>query len=510
MFCVENLIKALLGDETNHIEKWHNRSEPFRGKWTPFDHINFIHDTPGVRQNDFIILAQSNEHTLKHDHDGEVATRLKKINQARYRSEMERFEQKLRNGLSPRRPRLQTNIRWMQLPICVSEIHEHNAREEINAMFVDAFDTFISMSTSWAKDSRRRETLSSVNCIWLDLDLKDQDQSFDRPEDIAYYFLEFIEQTDLLPSPSAIIESGGGIHIYWKMTAIPIAAYPRFASFMRYLHEKVTSTGLKPDPSCIDPSRVLRLCKTHNSKYSGSSCELLWRSERVDAALSFDDFCDAVFPLSRDAYCTKREVDTYLKRKGQAARTSNAPSGFQDNIYVKILEDLEKISFFRRFSQKGLRDRFLWNYTVALSYVVPVREIHSRLVSKCNEMRIDLSEFWGGLQSVFKRISDKSFQKYRLSVKRIIFDLGISENEMLDLNLRVLRCAEVRKIHKRFDKASSRKQKRLPKSKFGQARERHEITKMALALLDSGFTKSLIAKQLNISRSTLYRYLRLV
>ena len=506
---MKDLIKALLDDETNHIEKWHNRSEQFRGKWMPYDHIKFIHDTSGVRQNDFIILAQSNEHILKNDRYGEAAAHLQRINEARYQNELKRFEQKLSDGLSPRRPKLQKNIRWMQRPIAVSELDGYYARDEINAMFVEDYDTFVSMSTSWAKDSRKRETLSSVNCIWLDLDLNDQDLFIDRPEDIAYYFLEFIEQTDFLPLPSAIVESGGGIHIYWKTSAIPIAAYPRFFSFMRHLHEKVRSMGLEPDPACVDPSRVLRLCKTYNSKYPDSTCELLWRSEWVDAAISFDDFCDAVFPMSRDAYHTKREVDTHLKQAGQAIKKSNTPSGFQDNIYVKILEDLEKISFLKRFSQKGLRDRFLWNYTVALSYVVHVSEIHSRLVAKCNEMRIELSQFWDGLQSVFKRISDKSCQKYRLSVKRIIFDLGISEHEMLDLNLRVLRSKEVRKIHKRLDRASSRNQKSVPKSKLGQARERHEITKMALAMLENGHTKSFIAKQLKISRSTLYRWLRL-
>ena len=94
-------------------------------------------------------------------------------------------------------------------------------------------------------------------------------------------------------------------------------------------------------------------------------------------------------------------------------------------------------------------------------------------------------------------------------MKRIIFDLGISEHEMLDLNLRVLRSKEVRKIHKRLDKASSRKQTSVPKSKLGQARERHEITKMVLAMLENGHTKSFIAAHLNISRSTLYRWLRL-
>ena len=260
----------------------------------------------------------------------------------------------------------------------------------------------------------------------------------------------------------------------------------------------------------MDPSRVLRLCKTHNSKYPDSGCELLWRSEWVDAAISFDVFCDLILPMSRDECRTKREVDTYLKQAGHVTRKSNAPSGFQNNIYVKILEDLEKISCLKRFSQKGLRDRFLWNYTVALTYVVPVSEVHSRLVAKCNEMHIDLSKFWDGLQSVFKRISDKGCQKYRLSVKRMILDLGVSEHEMLDLNLRVLRSSEVRKIQKRLDKASSRHQISRSKSEMQYAKERFELTKIALELLENGYTKCAIAEQLNVSRSTLYRWLSAV
>ena len=123
-------------------------------------------------------------------------------------------------------------------------------------------------------------------------------------------------------------------------------------------------------------------------------------------------------------------------------------------------------------------------------------------------MKLNLDEFWSYLQSVFKRIEKGAKHKYRLSPLKVIEELKITFEEMIDLNLRILRNKEARKIQKRVAKAEERNQQKQPQSLEEIHRAKNEAQREAFSLFWEGLPKSEIAKLLGISERTVYRYLK--
>ena len=304
---MENIDEVLLRvaeDRESVNWNWSKRCGPFVGTWTPADHVYFLHGSEDVKQDHYVTIARSNAHGLQNDVDGAFEAELKEDNQRRYERELRAYEVAQTEGRKLRKPRLQSNIQWVQDSIPVSCLHDAHERSVFNLMYENSLDAFVCMSTSWARNSRTTETLSTINCVWLDLDLKDNPLCR-YSDELAFMFLEYLELTGILPMPNAVVKSGGGVHVYSKTSPIPAEALPRFRALMKHLHSKVKEIGFTPDPKCVDPVRVLRLCKTQNSKYERSKCELLWRSDTLNARYSFDDLCDAVLPLTREEYRLK-------------------------------------------------------------------------------------------------------------------------------------------------------------------------------------------------------------
>ena len=512
---MENIDEVLLRvaeDRESVNWDWSKRCEPFVGTWTPADHVYFLHGSEDVKQDHYVTIARSNAHGLQNDVDGAFEAELKEDNQRRYERELQEYEVAQIEGRKLRKPRLQSNIQWVQDSIPVSCLHDAHERSAFNLMYENSFDAYVCISTSWARNSRTTETLSTINCVWLDLDLKDNPLCR-YSEELAFMFLECLELTGTLPMPNAVVKSGGGVHVYWKTSPIPAEALPRFRALMKHLHSKVKEIGFIPDPKCVDPVRVLRLCKTQNSKYERSKCEILWRSDTLNARYSFDDLCDAVLPLTREEYRLQQEKENHEKQKKSAqyeSRQSNRPDGYKKNSYEVILSDLRKLSILKRFASgtAGLRDKFLFNFTVACSWCMHVSQIRDELYKICKQMKLNLEDFWSYLQSVFKQIEKGTRHKYRLSPPTVIDELKITLEEMLDLNLRILRNKEAKKIQKRVAKAEERNQLKPPQPQEEIHRAKHEAQREAFSLHWEGMSKPQIAKLLGISERTVYRYLK--
>lgn len=497
---------AIFNNFDEITDKWALRATPHRGTWQPSDHVRFIHHKRGVRDRDFIIIAQSNEYILRNDKNGSVAKSLQQYNEIRHRDELLHYEAEVQSKSQARKPKLQTNINWVQHAINCGSLDCADVEEKINAQYENAFDTYVCMSSTWTSVSRSQSTITSINCVWLDLDLKDQFGVFGSPEELAYFLLECFERTDDMFMPSAIVTSGGGIHVYWKTTPIPIIAVSRFRVLMKELHKKIANFGVKADPACVDAPRVLRLCKTRNSKYRDSVCELLWTSPTAHLPILFDDFCDSVLPMTREEFKLKNEVRCKREERAHSRNVTNSYDESKPNIYKVIVADLEKLSRLKRFKRDG-RKRFLWNYAVALSYNFNIGTAAQLLIKKCNELGLQYSKYQRQLQSAFKHLRDKSCQKYRLSVTKIVDQLGITDAEMLSLNLRALISPEVRKIIRRKDKAIERQQRTKPRSKEEIAQDRRDLREKIWGLIRQKVSKSEIARRLGVSRSTVYRLL---
>ena len=62
------------------------------GKWTPADHVYFLHGSEDVKQDHYVTIARSNAYALQNDVDGLFEAELKEDNGRRYQRELKEYE----------------------------------------------------------------------------------------------------------------------------------------------------------------------------------------------------------------------------------------------------------------------------------------------------------------------------------------------------------------------------------------------------------------------------------
>jgi hypothetical protein len=119
------------------------------------------------------------------------------------------------------------------------------------------------------KAMRGRLTTTWQKSIWIDIDVgvaePGKPPKYATREEALAEFLKFQKATGL-PRPSAIVFSGGGLHIYW-ISAKPLtpAEWEPYASGLRHL---LLANGVKCDSGLTtDICRLLRVPGTFNHKY---------------------------------------------------------------------------------------------------------------------------------------------------------------------------------------------------------------------------------------------------
>ena len=113
----------------------------------------------------------------------------------------------------------------------------------------------------WAK--RHKSTALALKCIALDIDVKPE-KGYDSVLEAVQALGKFVADTSL-PSPTALVFSGGGIHVYWiSDRALTVDEWAPYAAGLRALADQ---HQLRFDPSCtIDSARILRVPGTYNLK----------------------------------------------------------------------------------------------------------------------------------------------------------------------------------------------------------------------------------------------------
>lgn len=108
---------------------------------------------------------------------------------------------------------------------------------------------------------RTQKNVERLKAIWLDIDFKDCSA-----KDLVPKLSGFIKTTGL-PKPSMIVNSGGGLHVYWCLKEALL--FPDWVPLAEGLKTLCKMHDLPADHVCTsDAARVLRPVGTHNRKYS--------------------------------------------------------------------------------------------------------------------------------------------------------------------------------------------------------------------------------------------------
>lgn len=129
----------------------------------------------------------------------------------------------------------------------------------------DALEKVSQKGNKYFAPLRSQQNAVALKSLFIDLDAKGEgNNSYATIGDAAAALAKFIKDVDL-PAPSAIVNSGGGLHVYWTFVKpLTIAEWQPLAFA---LAEATKQKGLKCDTQCtIDSARILRVPGTFNRK----------------------------------------------------------------------------------------------------------------------------------------------------------------------------------------------------------------------------------------------------
>jgi len=128
----------------------------------------------------------------------------------------------------------------------------------------EGYDTYFALST-FDQHSRKAEHSSFLRSFFLDLDCGET-KPYLTQTDAAEALRAFCESYDL-PKPTAVVNSGRGLHVYWALDKDCSA--DEWVPVAEKLKSACAKNGLHADPVVTaDAARILRVPYTHNFKAS--------------------------------------------------------------------------------------------------------------------------------------------------------------------------------------------------------------------------------------------------
>ncbi|WP_294667668.1 hypothetical protein, partial [uncultured Fusobacterium sp.] len=290
-----------------------------------------------------------------------------------------------------------------------------------------------------------------------------------------------------IPQPNFLIDSGRGLYYVLLIEPVPSMAMPLWYAVQRYLYNELKEFGA--DANALDPTRVLRVVGTVNSK-SNSNVEML--------------------DMNNYQYTLREIQEEYLpeiseKREKKKGRPKKVVSLFNEySLYHARILDIIKICELRNYDVKGHRELILFLYRYFTCCFIQDPEEALQKALELNSMfkePLTEREVITDTKSAEKAYIDK---KYKYTNAKLIKILDITLEEQMYLKTiisgkeKYRRSAEEQKAKK---KASRRNEKGLTKKQ----QELEDLKIKINKLKNKGNSVREIAKILGISKSKVGR-----
>ncbi len=114
------------------------------------------------------------------------------------------------------------------------------------------------------KPVRLQANVVSLRAVWIDVDVKEPPKGYRTLGEALDAIGKFVHDANL-PMPTALVGSGGGVHVYW-ISNRPLTV-DEWRPYAEGLKTAALNAGLRCDAGCtIDSARVLRVPGTFNRK----------------------------------------------------------------------------------------------------------------------------------------------------------------------------------------------------------------------------------------------------
>jgi hypothetical protein len=125
------------------------------------------------------------------------------------------------------------------------------------------YEVYFACAEYATPENRKADNVVQARAFWMDFDCGEGKSYPDQHAVIQAIYL-FCKTTGL-PAPTHLVNSGGGLHVYWVLDEpVPIAVWKEHALLLKALSETL---GLNADGArTADPASVLRVPGTFNYK----------------------------------------------------------------------------------------------------------------------------------------------------------------------------------------------------------------------------------------------------
>ncbi|MGL4912210.1 MAG: hypothetical protein ACRC3Y_07225 [Romboutsia sp.] len=267
-------------------------------------------------------------------------------------------------------------------------------------------DVFLTPNTMYLP-RRKVENIRQFRALFQDIDC--ESIGFQKAETVYMIWMLYYEGK--IPKPTMVVDSGRGIHLYFRIKNAPYGALNTWQELQDYIYYNLKHLGA--DRRATDGARVLRLPGTINSKCD-AKCKVLY----IDNDLEY-----SMYDL-REKYLNYKNRTHQLQLHETKETDSKVISNRFFNSYSLHMEranDLETLCKLRKYDMTGYRNMVIHCYAYWKGiYVRDEYELENLVIELNNSFTEPLKE--SEIQSVLRCIP-KAIDKY------IAYEQGIRSGE---------------------------------------------------------------------------------
>jgi DNA-binding CsgD family transcriptional regulator len=367
-------------------------------------------------------------------------------------------------------------------------------------------DVYIASSTFY-KPKRSTSNIRQFRALYIDIDVERYGK-YGKSETV--YMVHELVNENKIPTPSMIVDSGRGWHLYWRIKNAPYGAIYTWQEIEDYLYNQLKDLGA--DIQATEGARVLRLPDTINSRIN-KECKVL---------IINDDIEYSMYDL-REEYLNYKHKKSYQLEIHQTKEINKKKSGTISRLFnsytlhLARANDIETLCSLRKYDVKGYRNFILHCYAYWKGiYTRDIEELEKEVIEFNNAFRNPLkeSEVSAILRCIPKAISKfieyeqvtkgmKDKGGYWYKNQTLIERLDITLDEQKHMKSIIGQEEKYRRNNnKRND--NRRNEEGLTKKQL----ELKELTNKVKNLKEQGLNNSEIARSLNINRTKVIRLLK--
>jgi len=243
-------------------------------------------------------------------------------------------------------------------------------------------DVYIASSTFY-KPKRSTSNIRQFRALYIDIDVERYGK-YGKSETV--YMVHELVNENKIPTPSMIVDSGRGWHLYWRIKNAPYGAIYTWQEIEDYLYNQLKDLGA--DIQATEGARVLRLPDTINSRIN-KECKVL---------IINDDIEYSMYDL-REEYLNYKHKKSYQLEIHQTKEINKKKSGTISRLFnsytlhLARANDIETLCSLRKYDVKGYRNFILHCYAYWKGiYTRDIEELEKEVIEFNNAFRNPLKE----------------------------------------------------------------------------------------------------------------------